>query len=201
MANLAIVGTHSTNGVAAIHSELLRTTTGQGLRRDVPRALQQQDQRRHAAALAAAGEPALARPDHRGDRRRLDHRPRPAAQAHAAGRRRGFPRRLPPGQARAAKAALRRLAQGDDRPDGRPGHALRLPDQAHPRVQAAAAQRPAHRGALQPPAGRTRARRAPADVLLRRQGGPGLPAGQAHHQAHQQRGRDDRRRPGQRAAG
>ena len=30
---------------------------GQGLRRDVSRALQQQDQRRHAAALAAAGEP------------------------------------------------------------------------------------------------------------------------------------------------
>ena len=32
-------------------------TTVQGLRRDVPRALQQQDQRRHAAALAAAGQP------------------------------------------------------------------------------------------------------------------------------------------------
>src|SRR4030095_5260467 len=27
MANLAIVGSHSTNGVAAIHTELLRTTT------------------------------------------------------------------------------------------------------------------------------------------------------------------------------
>ena len=48
---------HSTNGVAAIHSELLRTTTVHGLRRDVPRAVQQQDQRRHAAALAAAGQP------------------------------------------------------------------------------------------------------------------------------------------------
>ena len=29
MANLAIVGSHSTNGVAAIHSELLRTDDGE----------------------------------------------------------------------------------------------------------------------------------------------------------------------------
>jgi len=36
MANLAIVGSHSTNGVAAIHSELLRTTTVKDLARIFP---------------------------------------------------------------------------------------------------------------------------------------------------------------------
>ena len=64
MANLAIVGTHSTNGVAQIHSDLLRTRVVSRLRRDVSRALQQQDQRRHAAALAAAGESGPVRADH-----------------------------------------------------------------------------------------------------------------------------------------
>ena len=49
MANLAIVGTHSTNGVAQIHSRLLREKTVADFRRDVPRSLQQQDQRRDAA--------------------------------------------------------------------------------------------------------------------------------------------------------
>ena len=56
MANLAIVGSHSTNGVAAIHSQLLRTTTVKDLAEIVSRTLQQQDQRRHAPALVAAGQ-------------------------------------------------------------------------------------------------------------------------------------------------
>ena len=39
-------------------------------------------------------------------------------------------------------------------------------------------------------------RSAAADRVFRRQGGTRLRAGQADHQVHQQRGRDDRRRPG-----
>ena len=41
MANLAIVGSHSTNGVAAIHSKLLRADDGEGLGRTLSRAVQQ----------------------------------------------------------------------------------------------------------------------------------------------------------------
>ena len=40
MAHLAVVGSHSTNGVAEIHSELLRETTPKGLGRDLSRAVQ-----------------------------------------------------------------------------------------------------------------------------------------------------------------
>ena len=91
MAHLAVVGSHSTNGVAAIHTDLLRTRVLRDFARIVPGAFQQQNQRRHAAALAAAGEP-LAVPGHyRGHRRALDRRPVGVAQARAAGAGCGFP--------------------------------------------------------------------------------------------------------------
>ena len=57
MAHLAVVGTHSTNGVAEIHSDLLRTSVLADFAEMFPAAVQQQDQRRDAAALAADGEP------------------------------------------------------------------------------------------------------------------------------------------------
>ena len=65
----------------------------------------------------------------------------------------GFREQLPQGQAR-GQGAVCRLAQVDVRADRRSGHHLRLPDQAHPRVQAAIAECAAHRRALQPPARR-----------------------------------------------
>ena len=49
---------------------------GQGPRRDVPGALQQQDERRDAAALAPSRQSQPGRCHHRGHRRRVDHGPR-----------------------------------------------------------------------------------------------------------------------------
>ena len=65
MAHLAVVGSHSTNGVAALHSRLLRETVLKDLAGLLPRAVQQQDQRRHPPALAAPGQSRPVRPPHR----------------------------------------------------------------------------------------------------------------------------------------
>ena len=122
MANLAIVGSHSTNGVAAIHSELLRTTTVKDLAEMFPERFSNKTNGVTPRRWLLLANPALAARDHRGHRRRLGHRPQPAAQAQAAGRRHGLSRRVPQGQAR-GQSAVCRLAQDDDRADGRPGHA------------------------------------------------------------------------------
>jgi hypothetical protein len=87
MANLAIVGSHSTNGVAAIHSELLRND-GQGPGRAVPRTLQQQDQRRHARGAGCCWQPGS--PDDHGAIGTVDQDLGELAEAQAARRDRGF---------------------------------------------------------------------------------------------------------------
>jgi starch phosphorylase len=59
MAYLAIVGSFSVNGVAALHSELLKQGPVPRLLRALAGEVQQQDQRRHAAALAGHVQPGL----------------------------------------------------------------------------------------------------------------------------------------------
>ena len=54
MAHLACVGSHAINGVAELHSELLKRDVLEGLLRIVAAEIQQQDQRRDAAALDGA---------------------------------------------------------------------------------------------------------------------------------------------------
>ena len=54
MAHLACVGSHAINGVAELHSRTAEARRAEGLLRPVAGEVQQQDQRRDAAALDGA---------------------------------------------------------------------------------------------------------------------------------------------------
>ena len=115
--------------------------------------------------------------------------------APLAGRRR-LPRRLPARPSATAKVRFADWVRSTTGQAVDPDTHLRLPGEAHPRVQAAAPERAPDRRALRPAAGEPRPRHGPADVLLRRQGGARLPAREGHHQVPQQPRRHDRRRSG-----
>ena len=57
MAHMDIHFTHSTNGVAALHTEILKNSELHGFLRAVPGKVQQQDQRHHLPPLAAGMRP------------------------------------------------------------------------------------------------------------------------------------------------
>ena len=71
MAHLAIVGSHSTNGVAAIHSALLRTVTVKDLAEMFPERFNNKTNGVTPRRWLRLANPALAGIDHRGDRRRI----------------------------------------------------------------------------------------------------------------------------------
>ena len=86
MANLAIVGSHSTNGVAEIHSRLLRTTTVKDLAEMFPERFNNKTNGvtpRRWLLLAIRRWPR----HHRGHWRRLDYRPQQVEKSATAGRR------------------------------------------------------------------------------------------------------------------
>ena len=196
MANLAIVGSHSTNGVAAIHSELLRTTTVKDLAEMFPERFNNKTNGVTPRRWLLLANPALAGTitEAIGDGWITDLSR--AEQAQAAGRRHGVSRRVPQGQARGQS---RSLPTGSRRRPARSVDPDTIFDCQIKRIHEYKRQL---LNALRIVVLYNRLRENPklddaaAHVLLRRQGGAGLPLGQADHQVHQQPGRHDRRRSG-----
>ena len=187
MAHLSIVGSHSVNGVSALHSRPRADDAGPGLPCSLARAIQQQDQRRHAAPLVGAGQSAPGRAHHQDHRRRLDDRPRAAQSVRAVRGRQRIPGGVRRGQTFQQGTARARHPAGDFA-DGRSRLAVRHAGQTHSRVQAAAPQRHADRSRVPAPDRRRgRAGRA-ANIHLRREGGAWLLGGETDHQTHLQRG-------------
>ena len=151
---LAVVGSHSTNGVAAIHSDLLRTRVLRDFAELFPERFNNKTNGVTPRRWLQQANPSLSRliTQAIGDDWITDLDELRAAPA--AGRRRRFPRTVPRRQAR-GQGRVRRLAQAALRPGRRSRYDLRQPDQTHPRVQAPAAQRAAHRRPVQPAARQT----------------------------------------------
>ncbi len=122
MANLAIVGSHSTNGVAAIHSELLRTMTVKDLAEMFPERFNNKTNGVTPQTLAAALQSGAASTitEAIGDGWITD-----LSQLRGSSRSptTEFSRRLPQGQAR-GQDTVRRLAEGHDRAVRRSRHHL-----------------------------------------------------------------------------
>ena len=143
MANLAIVGTHSTNGVAAIHSDLLRTTTVPDFAELFPDRFNNKTNGVTPRRWLLLANPDLSRllTEAIGDGWVTDLTRLRKADPLADDA--GFRDEVPRGQA-GRQGAVRRLDQG--RPPGislDPDTLFDVPGQAHPRVQAATAQRAA----------------------------------------------------------
>ena len=113
MANLAIVGSHSTNGVAEIHSRLLRTVTVKDLAELYPERFSNKTNGVTPRRWLLMANPALSDTITEAIGDALEDRPRPVEEIEAVGRRQRVARRLSQGQAR-GEVAVCRLAQADE---------------------------------------------------------------------------------------
>ena len=195
MANLAIVGSHSTNGVAAVHSKLLRTSTVKDFAEMFPerfnnktngvtprRWLLQANPGLANVITGAIGEGWIT------DLRELS-KLKPLAGDPA------FRDAFLASKAQ-AKSCVCELAQSYVGANCGPANGVRLPGQANSRIQETIAERTADYRRVQPAAQQPEPGGGSPHILLCRQSGPGVPLGEADHQVHQQPGRDDRFRSG-----
>ncbi len=200
MGHLAFLGSHKVNGVSALHTGLMRSTVFRDLDTAYPGQHRQQDQRHHIPPLAVPGEPGLDQSHRRGARRARAGRSGPPGGARAAG---GQCRVRRPG---GAGAPRQQGSAGASHPPYRGDpvqflDAVRRADQAHPRVQAPAAQHPRDGCAVPGDPRQPRGRLGAACQDLRRQGRGELRAREAHHQARERRRpRGQRRSRGARPA-
>ena len=217
MANLCVIAGHSVNGVAAIHSEIVKADVFNDFYKLWPHKFQNKvrvlvreswrrcvlssplaDQRRHPSPLAGAVQPRPLRGHHAAPgQRRLGGRSGPAGRPGQARRRPRAAGAVGCRQAR-QQGGPGGLHQGADGRDGEPRRDVGHPGEAHPRVQAPAAQHPGHCLPLQADEGHdprtARCLRAPR-LHGGRQGIRNLPAGQAHCEAGQRGWRGGEQRP------
>ena len=195
MANLATVGSHAVNGVAALHSTLLKQTVLRDFAELWPERFLNVTNGVTPAALRGAEQPGPLAPAGRDGGRRLGHRSWPAQGPRSSRRRRAVPGAMAPDQAIEQGGAGAAHPQ-PHRHRRRSGRVVRHPGQAHPRIQAAAPECAAHHHALPASASRPAARHRAALLHLRRQGRTGLPHGQAHDPPDHRRGRSGERGAG-----
>ena len=183
----------------ALHSELIAQDHLRRLRAHLPRPLQQQDQRHHAAALARPGQPALAALIDQPHRHRLAPAPGRARAAAPAGRRRRVPRARSAASSSRTSCGWRHSSSATARRQARPASLFdvqvkRIHEYKRQLLNVLHVITRYHRILADPQVDWV-----PRTRDLRRQGGLGLPHGQADHQADQRRRRsvvnaDPRRR-------
>ncbi len=189
MAHLACVGSHAINGVAALHSELLKTDVLKDFYAMWPEKFSNKTNGvtpRRWIALSNPGLSALVTEVIGDDWVRDLTQPAPAGSLRPGHRLRGA---LAEDQTRQQG----RARQGHPQPHRRLGGSeldVRRAGEAHPRVQAPAPEHPARDRAVSPATLGCGLRHAAAHLHLRRQGRTGLLHREAHHQAHHLGGRD-----------
>ena len=199
MANLAIVGSHSTNGVAAVHSKLLRTSTVKDLAEMFPERFNNKTNGVTPRRWLLQANPGLASAITEVIGDRLDYRPQRTREAEAACRRCRLPGCVS-GVKGAGQGAVCELAQSYIGANRGPANRFRLPGKADSRIQAAIAECTADHCRVQPAAREPEPGGGSAHILLCRQSGAGVPVGETDYQVHQQSGGDDRFRSGRHAA-